>query len=68
MKTRVRNTEDKVKRMLWLDRVAEIDKKFNFEKFIDQALAAEVEHVNSDLFNRIFSLLDFLKEDKSIDS
>ena len=54
--------------MLWLDKVAEIDKKFNFEKFIDQALAAEVEHVNSDLFNRIFSLLDFLKEDKSIDS
>ena len=68
MNTRDRSTDAKAKRILWLDRVAETDKKFNFESIIDKALAAEVEHVNSEFFTRIFNLLDFLREDKSIDS
>ena len=54
--------------MLWLDRVEQTDKKYNFEAIIDKALAAEVEHPNSELFSKIFNLLDALREDKSIDS
>ena len=54
MNTRDRSTVAKAKRILWLDRVAETDKKFNFEYIIDKALAAEVEHVNSEFFNAMF--------------
>lgn len=54
-------------RALWLDRVAEIDSRFNLEWLIDQILAADQNHANSDLFNRIFDLLDVLREDHSIE-
>jgi len=42
--------------------------RFKLENFVDKVIAAEEEHRNSDLFNRIFDLLDVLRNDNSIDS
>ena len=53
--------------MLWLDKLTDIDKKFNFETFVDKVLAAEVEHANSEIFTRIFTLMDVLRNDESLE-
>ena len=51
-----------------MDRLAEVDARFKLENFVDKVLAADIEHPNTDLFNRIFDLLDVLRNDASIDS
>ena len=55
-------------KVLWLDKLSDIDRKFNFETFVDKVLAVDTEHVNTELFNRIFDLMDVLKDDNSIES
>ena len=62
------STRSKAAKALWLDKLAEIDTRFKLEKFVDKVIAADVEHPNSDLFNRIFDLLDVLRNDNSLES
>ena len=62
------STKSKAAKALWLDRLAEIDTRFKLENFVDKVIAADMEHPNNDLFNRIFDLLDVLRNDASIDS
>ena len=54
--------------MLWLDKLCNVDKKFNFETFVDKVLSVDSEHCNSDMFNRIFDLMEVLRDDKSIET
>ena len=68
METRESTTKSKAAKALWLDRLAEVDARFKLESFVDRVIASEVDHANSDLFNRIFDLLDVLRNDASIDS
>ena len=51
-----------------MDRLAEVDARFKLEDFVERVIAADIEHPNTDLFNRIFDLLDVLRNDASIDS
>ena len=51
----------KAARVLWLEHLAEVDERFKLETFIDNVIAAEENHLNQDLFNRIFDLLDVLR-------
>lgn len=62
------STKSKAAKALWMDRLAEVDTRFKLESFVDKVIAADIEHPNSDLFNRIFDLLDVLRNDFSIDS
>ena len=66
--TKDSSTRSKAAKALWLDKLAEIDTRFKLEKFVDKVIAADVEHPNSDLFNRIFDLLDVLRNDNSFES
>ena len=68
LETRDPSTKSKAAKALWLDRLAEIDSRFRLENFVDKVIATEIEHPNTDLFNRIFDLLDVLRNDASIDS
>ena len=54
--------------MLWLVKLSDTDKKFNFESFVDKVLALGQDHANTDEFNRIFDLMDVLRNDHSIET
>ena len=57
--------KSKAARAIWMDRLAEIDSRFRLENFVDKVIAADSEHRNSDLFNRIFDLLEVVRNDNS---
>lgn len=63
-----KSTKSKAARALWMDRLVEIDTRFELENFVDRVIAADMNHANTDLFNRIFDLLEVLRNDTSIDS
>ena len=63
-----KSTKSKAARALWMDRLVEIDTRFELENFVDRVIAADMNHTNTDLFNRIFDLLEVLRNDTSIDS
>ena len=45
-----------------------MDARFQLEAFVDDVIAAEAEHPNTELFNRAFDLLDVLRNDHSLES
>ena len=49
--------------MVWLDKLSSTDKKFNFETFVDRVLEVGQDHENNDMFNRIFDLMEVLRDD-----
>ena len=68
LETKEQTTKSKAARALWKDRLAEIDARFKLEDFVDRVISTDMEHTNTDLFNRIFDLLDVLRNDASFDS
>ena len=63
-----KSTRSKAAQAIWKDKLAEVDTRFQLEMFVDDVIAAEAEHPNSDLFNRAFDLLDVLRNDHSLES
>ena len=49
-----------------MDRLAEIDNRFKFLNFVESVGDTDAEHKNSDLFNRIFDLLEVIRTDSSM--
>ena len=50
-------------KVVWLDKLSSTDKKFNFETFVDKVLEVGQDHANNDMFNRIFDLMEVLRDD-----
>ena len=52
---------------VWLDKLSTADKKFNFETFVDKVLELGQDHENNEMFNRIFDLMEVLRNDDLIE-
>ena len=50
-------------KVVWLDKLSTTDKKFNFETFVDKVLDVGPDHANNEIFNRIFDLMEVLRDD-----
>ena len=48
-------------RVLWHERLAKLDEKYNLEQFVHLALDMNSEHPNLSVVNRILDILDALR-------
>ena len=50
-----------IKRVLWNEKLAQVNSKYDFEQFVNKALQIKPDNINYELINRVLDVLDLIR-------